>query len=178
MVNDSTTHLLVDDSENYSHCTITKKIVQAAVRRHIFIISVRWISECLHANTFVDEHPYEILSDSHTTLRLSKQNFENNNQYLFKSIYGFAIECRQCQGSINRNELIELIELTGAKIYEEDDNKIDMLIVLCDANEKNLNKIKEKYLQAPATNIKYVTSDFLLKSIIKFEIQDIEKYSL
>ena len=68
MVNDSTTHLLVDDSENYSHCTITKKIVQAAVRRHIFIISVRWISECLHANTFVDEHPYEILSDSHTTL--------------------------------------------------------------------------------------------------------------
>jgi hypothetical protein len=100
-----------------------------------------------------------------------------NNQYLFNNTYGFAIECRQCQGSINRNELIELIELTGAKLYEND-NQIDQLIVLCDTNEKNLNKIKEKYLQTNLTNIKYVTSDFLLKSIIKFEIQDIDKYSL
>jgi len=44
--------------------------------------------------------------------------------------------------------------------------------------KKNLNKIKEKYLQTNLKNIKYVTSDFLLKSIIKFEIQDIDKYSL
>jgi hypothetical protein len=53
-----------------------------------------------------------------------------------------------------------------------------MLIVLCDTNEKNLTKIKEKYLKTNISNIKYVTSDFLLKSIIKFEIQDIEKYTL
>jgi len=176
-VNNSTTHLLVDDNENHLHCTITKKIVQAAVRRHIFIISSRWINECIHSNEFIDEHPYEIQSDSHTTLRLSIQNYQINNQYLFNKSYGFAIECRQCQGSINRNELIELIELTGAKFYEND-NKIDMLIVLCDINEKNLNKIKEKYLQTNISNIKYVTSDFLLKSIIKFEIQDIDKYLL
>ncbi|UJR25712.1 hypothetical protein I4U23_007063 [Adineta vaga] len=177
VVNDSTTHLLVDDSEKSLHCTITKKIVQAAVRRRIFIISARWIRDCLQANQFLDEHPYEILSDSHTTLRLSVQNFQNNNQYLFTSKYAFAIECRQCQGSINRNELVELIELTGALVYDHD-QIIDMLIVLCDTNEKNLPKIKEKYLQSNVLNIKYVTSDFLLKSIIKFEIQDIDKYSL
>ena len=181
-VNNSTTHLLVDDSETHLHCTITKKIVQAAVRRHVFIISSRWINECIHANKLLDEHPYEIQSDSHTTLRLSIQNLEKNNKYLFnnsslKYIYGFAVECRQCQGSINRNELIELVELTGAKLYDNESN-IDILIVLCDTNEKNLNKIKEKYLQTNVSNIKYVTSDFLLKSIIKFEIQDVEKYLL
>jgi ubiquinone/menaquinone biosynthesis C-methylase UbiE len=72
---------------------------------------------------------------------------------------------------------MELIELTGAQIYDND-NQVDMLIVLCDTNEKNLTKIKEKYLKTNISNIKYVTSDFLLKSIIKFEIQDIEKYTL
>lgn len=177
VVNDTTTHLLIDDSDKPLHCTITKKIVQAAVRRHIFIISARWIRECLRVNQFVDEHPYEILSDSHTTLRLSTQNFEHHNQYLLSPKFGFAIECRQCQGSINRNELSELIELTGAQVYEHDQT-VDSLIVLCDTNEKNLAKIKEKYLASNASTIKYVTSDFLLKSIIKFEIQDMDKYSL
>ncbi|CAF2361917.1 unnamed protein product [Rotaria sp. Silwood2] len=181
-VNNLTTHLLIDDSENPLHCTITKKIVQAAARRNIFIISSRWITECIRLNEIVDEHPFEITSDSHTTLRLSVQNFQTNHKYLFNNsspalIYGFAIECRQCQGSINRNELIELIELTGAKLYDNV-NSVDILIVLCDTNEKNINKIKEKYLHTNVSNIKYVISDFLLKSIIKFEIQDIDKYSL
>ena len=177
VVNDHTTHLLVDDSEKSLHCTITKKIVQAAVRRHIFIISARWIHDCLHAHKFLNEHPFEILSDSHTTLRASVQNFQNHNQYLFTPKYAFAIECRQCQGSINRNELVELIELSGAQLYDHD-QIIDTLIVLCDTNEKNLAKIKEKYIPYNVPTTKYVTSDFLLKSIIKFEIQDIDKYAL
>ncbi|CAF0894738.1 unnamed protein product [Rotaria sordida] len=181
-VNNFTTHLLIDDSEKLLHCTITKKIVQASARRHIFIISSRWITECIHLNEIIDEHPFEITSDSHTTLRLSVQNFQNNHKYLFNNssstlIYGFAIECRQCQGSISRNELIELIELTGAKLYDNE-NSIDILIVLCDTNEKNLNKIKEKYCHINVPNIKYVICDFLLKSIVKFEIQDVDKYSL
>lgn len=135
----------------------------------------------MSSNTFIDEHPYEIISDTHTTLRLSEQNFQYSNQYLFgttnDSSYAFAIECRQCQGSINRSELIELIHLTGAQLFQNE-QAVETLIVLCDINDKNLLKIKEKYLNAPASNIKYVTSDFLLKSIIKFEIQDVDKYSL
>ena len=178
----ATTHLLIDDTENHLHCTITKKIVQAAARRHLFMISIRWINECLQYKAFVDEHPYEIKSDTHTTLRLSRQDFQSTSKYLFDSnalntIYGFAIECRQCQGSINRHELIELIELSGGKFYEHD-RVIDLLVVLCDINEKNLDKIKDKYRHETVSSIKYVTSDFLLKSIIKFEIQDIDKYSL
>lgn len=135
----------------------------------------------MNLNTFIDEHTYEILSDSHTTLRLSEQNINLKKNSLFQqttdNVYAFAIECRQCQGSINRSELIELIQLTGAQLFQNE-QAVDTLIVLCDTNDKNLNKIKEKYLHAPASYIKFVTSDFLLKSIIKFEIQDIEKYSL
>ncbi len=135
----------------------------------------------MRLNTYIDEHLYEIISDSHTTLRLSEQNLTLINKYLFgqpsENLYAFAIECRQCQGSINRSELIELIQLTGAQLFQNE-QAIETLIVLCDNNDKNITKIKEKYIHAPASYIKYVTSDFLLKSIIKFEIQDIEKYSL
>lgn len=135
----------------------------------------------MRLNKFVDEHKYEIVSDSHTTLRLSQQDANSTTKYLFSQnpqcSYAFAIECRQCQGSINRSELIELIQLTGAQLFQND-QAVDVLIVLCDTNDKNINKIKEKYTNAPASNIKYVTSDFLLKSIIKFEIQDIDKYAL
>lgn len=60
----------------------------------------------------------------------------------------------------------------------EDEQAVDVLIVLCDQNDKTLNKIKEKYADAPASTIKFVTSDFLLKSIIKFELQDVDKYAL
>ena len=181
-VNNSTTHLLIDDSENALHCTITKKIVQAAVRRHVFIISSRWVTQCLRSKTFLDEHAFEIKSDTHTSLRPSRQDFQSYPRNLFdpavsKMIYGFAIECRQCQGSINRNELLELIDLSGAKFFDND-HLMDVLIVLCDMNEKNLTKIREKYSHVPIATIKYVTSDFLLKSIIKFEIQDIDKYTL
>ncbi|CAF1168322.1 unnamed protein product [Rotaria sordida] len=158
-VNNSTTHLLVDDSENNLHCTITKKIVQAAVRHHIFIISSRWLNECMRLNKFVDEHSYEIISDSHTTLRLSEQNLNLTNKHLFcqnsQYLYAFAIECRQCQGSINRSELIELIQLTGAQLFQNE-QAVDVLIILCDTNDKNINKIKEKYTNAPASNIKYI----------------------
>ena len=180
-ITQATSHLLVDDNENRLHCTITKKIVQAAVRRQVIILSTRWLNECMRSNALVDEHPYEIISDSHTTLRLSEQNLSPANQLIFPPtypyLYAFAIECRQCQGSINRTELIELIQLTGAQLFQAD-QAVDVLIVLCDTNDKNLMKIKEKYVHAPASTIKYVTSDFLLKSIIKFEVQDVEKYAL
>lgn len=180
-VNDSTTHLIVDDHESNLHCTITKKVVQAAVRRHIFIISHRWLNECVEKKSLVDEQTFEIVSDSHTTMRTSAQNFDKINKFIFPSnstvLYAFAIECRQCQGSINRAELVELIHLTGAQLFQED-QAVDVLIVLCDINDRSLTKIKEKYAEAPASSIKFVASDFLLKTIVKFEIQDIEKYAL
>ena len=49
--------------------------------------------------------------------KMSNQKLNNlfNNSSL-KLVYGFAVECRQCQGSINRNELIELVELTRCYI--------------------------------------------------------------
>jgi hypothetical protein len=135
----------------------------------------------MRSNAFVDEHPYEMVSDSHTTLRLSERSVSPSNHLIFPPtypyLYAFAIECRQCQGSISRSELTELIQLTGAQLFQGD-QAVDILIVLCDTNDKSLSKIKEKYVHAAASTIKYVTSDFLLKSIIKFEVQDVEKYAL
>lgn len=180
-VNHLTTHLLVNDHDDPLRCIITKKVVQAAVRRNVFIISSRWITDSLKSNKFLSEYPYEIESDSHTNLRPSKPIcfLNDNQQYLFSNSYAFAIECRQCQGSINRNELIELIQLSGARYFDKSiDEKIEILVVLCDTNEGNIDEIKQKYSMNSIRIIKYVTSDYFLKSIIKFEIQDIDKYTL
>jgi len=135
----------------------------------------------LQSKKFLSEYPYEIQSDSHTHLRPSKPIcfLDETQQFLFPKTYGFAIECRQCQGSITRIELIELIQLSGARYFDKPtDDKFDILVVLCDTNERNIDEIKSRYSTNSIRIIKYVTSDYFLKSIIKFEIQDIEKYTL
>ena len=58
------THLITDeiDSSDSLVCTLTKSVVFAIVQ-HCFILSFRWIVECLRANVLVNEDQYEIEGD-------------------------------------------------------------------------------------------------------------------
>lgn len=58
------THLITDeiDSNDSLVCTLTKNVVFAIVQ-HCFILSYRWIIECLRQNTLVNEEQYEIEGD-------------------------------------------------------------------------------------------------------------------
>lgn len=58
------THLITDeiDSNDSLVCTLTKSVVFAIVQ-HCFILSYRWIVECLRQNVLVNEEQYEIEGD-------------------------------------------------------------------------------------------------------------------
>lgn len=47
----------------YFNVHFQKKIF-LAFARHIFIVAIRWIEECLLQDEFVDETPFEILGDN------------------------------------------------------------------------------------------------------------------
>ena len=82
------------------------------------------------------------------------------------------------QMKTTREELIEIIELSGATLIN-DYIQYERLIILCNSkkemvhrkkqNEDNLTMIKEK-------NIYYCKPEFLFESIVRHEVQSIEKY--
>jgi hypothetical protein len=62
--NHTITHLITDEiGQNDSLiCTLTKNVV-FAIAQHCFILSYRWIIECLQQNVIVNEEQYEIEGD-------------------------------------------------------------------------------------------------------------------
>ncbi len=63
--NHSITHLITDEiGQNDSLvCTLTKNVI-FAIAQHCFILSYRWIIECLKQNILVNEEQYEIEGDN------------------------------------------------------------------------------------------------------------------
>lgn len=63
--NHTVTHLITDEIDDNDSlvCTLTKSVVFAIVQ-HCFVLSYRWINECLQQNTIVNEEQYEIEGDN------------------------------------------------------------------------------------------------------------------
>jgi len=173
-VNSLTTHLIVDDSSIPLMCTFSKKIFQAVARR-IFIVSVRWIDECLVQNRIVDEESFEIRGDSTmSTMHLARRSI---NTRLFPSTVSFIIDCNSFQRTLTRNELAELAVLSGATLFgQQEKSSIELLIVLADPMV-DPRQIREKYSRCH-NNIKYLTPGFLLKSIVYQEQQSFDDFQL
>jgi hypothetical protein len=51
-------NIIVDDNASLV-CPLAGKIIQG-IARHLFIVSHRWLNECLSQESIVDERPYEI----------------------------------------------------------------------------------------------------------------------
>ena len=174
----STTHLLVDDSSHSLRCTLSKKVFQAVARR-IFVVSTRWIGECLLHGTLVDEAPFEIQGDSsvstmHTARRASTMP-------IFSSVVVFAIECTSFQRTIARHELAELVTLTGGQLLDvKQDSSIDLesktLLVLADP-AADRDHLENKYKQYRC-HVKFLTPGFLLKSIIYQKQQPFDDFEI
>ncbi|CAF4113307.1 unnamed protein product [Rotaria sp. Silwood2] len=177
-VNSSTTHLLVDDSSHSLQCTFSKKIFQA-VARHIFIVSVRWIEECLLRNEFIDETPFEIHGDATmSTMHLARHT---SIIPLFSSFVSFIIDCNSFQRVLTRNDLIELVILSGAHLFNPEEQisteiQSEVLLVLADPTADR-HRLENKYKQW-YKNVKIRTPGFLLKSIIYQEQQPFEDFEL
>jgi len=101
-VDDQTTHLIIGKEDKPLLCPLTKKLFQS-IARHLYIITYRWISQCLKQNYIIDEINYEIRGDipfdeyhdGMKNSRLSKQVklFENCQ---------FFILCENCQDHMVR----------------------------------------------------------------------------
>jgi len=61
-VDESTTHIIVNDNSPLV-CPLTGKIIQG-IAHHLFIVSYRWLDECLSENSLIDERPFEIRGDT------------------------------------------------------------------------------------------------------------------
>ncbi|CAF1455450.1 unnamed protein product [Adineta ricciae] len=177
-INSSTTHLLVDDSSNPLRCIFSKKIFQAAARR-IFIVSIRWIEECLLRNEIVDETRFEIHGDhSMSTMHLARRC---STLPLFSPAIGFVINCASFQRTITRNELAELAVLSGATVFEREQHQVTksqvkLLIVLVDPNADR-SRLENQY-RSWRHNVKFLTPGYLLKSIIYQKQQPYEDFEL
>ncbi|CAF0854414.1 unnamed protein product [Didymodactylos carnosus] len=173
-VDERTTHLITDDENDTLVCTLTKKVFQA-VARHLFIVSYRWIDECLKQKVIIKEDNFEITGDSilSTSHRGMQQSRLNHQQPIFShKKYSIAIHCDDCQNMFDRQELIELIHLSGA-IYET--NSDNASIILC--GEEYVNNLKQlNGKKWRKTNVIYVAPEFLLDSILKYEIQSFTEY--
>ncbi len=154
---------------------ITKQIIQACVR-HIFISSINWIISSLEQSCILDHFPYEILRD-----RKSSINTRGIKQCRFDQLPVFpsscilSIECHTGIKSlrITRDELIEIIELSGASLLN-DYIEYETLIILCNTKKEVIDK--KKFFNEKNSNVYYCKPDFLFESIVRHEVQPIEKY--
>jgi len=173
-IDDTTTHVITVDSGSFT-TTLTKQIIQACVR-HIFIGSINWITSSLQQSCVLDHFPYEILRDkkSLTNTRGIKQ-CRFDQLPVFPSSCIISIEChfgiKQMQ--MTRDELIEIIELSGATLLN-DYIEYKTLIILC--NTKKEMTDRKKHIDNNDKTIYYCKPDFLFHSIVRHEIQSIKKY--
>lgn len=96
-IDDRTTHLIIGNEEKPLLCPLTIKVFQA-IARHLFVVSFRWVSECLKQNQMIDESAFEMRGDLpfgsyHDGMRHSRTSKHLN---LFETCQ-FFIFCDGCQ---------------------------------------------------------------------------------
>lgn len=174
-IDDTTTHLITPDSGSYS-THLTKQVIQACVR-HIFIASIEWIHLSLKQSSLLDQYPYEILRDDQSlsnTRGIKQCRFDHLP--VFPSSYVFSIECHSKSKSlsITRDELLEIVDLSGATVFH-DHHECDQVIILC--NTKNeMFTLKKSLTHLTERHVNFCKPDFLFHSIVRHHIQSIENY--
>lgn len=180
-IDDTTTHLITDeDNENSLICPLTGKVLQA-VARHLTIVSYRWLTACLTEQRYVNEIPtYEIIGDTIYNQHhgISRSRLNNSNNYRLLANYAFHLKCHACQPFIDNRPLIELIHLSGGLILKTLNQHIDnigrQIIILCSKNYLQNKLALEQACQK--LNILCIEPEWLIASIVKFDIQPYEPW--
>ncbi|CAF3167032.1 unnamed protein product [Rotaria socialis] len=184
-VDSTTTHVIVNDNSSLI-CPLTGKIIQG-IGRHLFIVSHRWLNECLSQESIVDERPYEIRGDTslgsdHGGMRRSRLT----PSYLLDK-YSICLRCSSsdCAPLQTLEQVQELVELCGAKLVQNFseikiiDKERQMVLVLgingFSGGEKKRKALLDTCQQF---NVRCVNIHWLLISIAKFDIQPFENYDI
>jgi hypothetical protein len=99
--------LIVGNEEKTLLCSLTIKLFQA-IARHLFVLTYRWVIECLKQNQITDEVLFEIRGDIpfggyHDGMRNSRLSKQRN---LFGNCQ-FFILCNGCQDKMVRVKKLE-----------------------------------------------------------------------
>lgn len=178
-VDDTTTHLITNDTGSYT-TLLTKQIIQACVR-HTFVSSINWIIESLNQSSIVDYFPYEILRDKNAfkdSRGIKQCRFDNLP--VFPSSCIISVECHKGikDMKMTREEFIEIIELSGATLLN-DYIEYKTLIILCNTKAEVISKKKQNDESLQKINDKqiyYCKPEYIFDSIVRHEVQTIEKY--
>lgn len=166
-VNEHTTHLITDEDDDHTLvCSLSKKVIQA-IARHMYIVTYRWIDDCLKLGQIINEKTYEIQGD----LTLASDHHEN---------YWIMLKCEGCQNMLNNNELAELIQLSGGK-YMTDSHFSRWQpgihrIVLCE--REYLIHRREMYEKCVQSGIHFLTPEWFLETLVQYRIQPFQEYQL
>ena len=153
----------------------------------MFIVSSRWLTECLSQQTIIDERPYEIRGDTslgsdHGGMRRSRLS----SSYLLEK-YSICLRCtsNDCAPLQTIEQVHQLIELCGAKLVRNFseiktiDNERQMVLVLGINGFIGEEKKRQALLDTcQQFNVQCVNIHWLLISIAKFEIQSFENYHI
>ncbi|UJR22406.1 hypothetical protein I4U23_025467 [Adineta vaga] len=187
VVDETTTHLITDEEEGETLvCPLSKKVIQS-VARHMYIVTYRWIEACLEANRLINEKSFEIqgdltLSSDHNGMQRSRQSILPNNlpKNLLLEHFSIMLKCNGCQEMMNNEELIELVQLSGAK--HTTDSHFSRLqpgitrIVLCE-KEYLINR-REMYEKCINSGIHFLTPEWFLESLVQYRIQPFQEYQI
>lgn len=168
----------MDDSAAPHRCVFSKKIFQAVARR-AFIVSVRWINECLLRDEMVDEAAFEIHGDSTMSTMHLARRFPTAP--LFAPTVAFAVDCASFQRTLTRNELAELAVISGATLFDAEQSPaptkpFKLLLVLADATADR-SRLERQYRTRHAQT-RFLTPGYLLKSIVYQQQQPFEDFEL
>ncbi|CAF3180480.1 unnamed protein product [Rotaria socialis] len=178
--NQSITHLITDeiDTNDSLVCTLTKNVVFAIVQ-HCFVLSYRWIIECLQQNSIVNEEQYEIEGDSVFSTkhngprrsRLSKRPLMPLNHFMM--IKG---DSRHFLDFTN-SELGDLAWLAGSIYIEQNrfpntvfSRQCFLLIEDTDVRNKNM------FHRCIDKGLKFLRSEWLIRSIVEYRMANIVQY--
>jgi hypothetical protein len=95
---------------------------------------------------------------------------------LFPSTISFAIDCNSFQRVLTRHDLAELVILSGATLFDPEQQISKTVFVLADPTSDRY-RLENKYKQWHK-NVKFLTPGFLLKSIIYQKQQPFEDFEL
>ncbi|CAF1318879.1 unnamed protein product [Rotaria sordida] len=186
-IDEKTTHLITDDTTIPFICALSSKVVHA-LARHLTVLSIRWIDECLHCNKLLLDElalQFEIRGDLTCSTMyhggMQRSRLIPRRHSLF-SKYIFMLKCNGVQNLMDNQELRTLITLCGG--YTCSSLRTDqvtrwtaqgkMIVVLCE--QSYVEERQDKYWKCVELGIRFCSPEFIIESIAQYQVQDYAIY--
>lgn len=152
------------------------------IANHCYCVSYRWLIDCVKYDRIIDESPYEIESDdteNHAHGGPKRSRTAGKTHSLFNDIC-FIIKCSENNDiRMTNDRLQDLIITCGGRIITcvtqslLDENDI---VVLCD--KLYVSERRHNYDQCRSLEIQFVSSDWVLESILEYQLKDFSLYEV